>query len=458
MAIKSRENFSGSLGVVLAAVGSAIGLGNIWKFPYIAGKYGGSAFIVTYLICILVIGMPMLLSEFVVGRSVQKDCVGAFKELAPKSPWYAVGWLSVLISIIIMTFYPVIAGWSVYYAYLSITGQLSGLAPEEVTGVFTGFISNPWEPIFWQVLFVIATGYILLKGVKNGIERFSRYLMPLLFIVVVILAIRSVTLAGATPGIDFLLKPDFSKLSLEAVLAALQHSFFTLSIGMAIMVTYGSYIKRDSSLGMLVLQISVADTLIALLAGLAIFPAVFAFGIEPSQGPSLVFITLPNVFNLMPMGSFFAFLFFSLLTLAAMTSAISIAEPGIAYLIDEFNWSRKKATIGILAVTTVIGAVILQGNGIWSEYKLPFYIGGKLVYKDIFDWVVTSTDLLLPITGFFIAIFVGWVLKKDFLFDELTSSGRFKASYAQAFHVLLKFIVPVIIAFIFLSTVFGWWN
>ncbi len=455
MTVNSKDNFSGSLGVVLAAVGSAIGLGNIWKFPYMTGIHGGSAFVVIYLICIAFIGIPLVLAAFIIGRNSGKDPIGAYKQIAPKTPWFLNGWLGVAIGFIILTFYSVVAGWAMYYAYQSAIGGLVGLSPDEVGVAFGKFSSNTWKPISCQILFMFATGFILLRGVKDGIERYSRLLMPLLLVLLIILDIRAVTLDGAGAGLKFLFNPDFSKLSLSAVLSALGHSFFTLSVGAGTMITYGSYIKKENNLMPIVANIALADTLVALLAGIAIFPAVFAFGVEPAAGPGLVFVTLPNIFNMMPMGQLFSIIFFVLLSVAALTSSISMIEPSIAYLITELKWNRKKATILVCIAVTLIGAVLSQGNGVLNSFKLPFYFEGHVEKMDIFSWAITLTDQLMPICGFFIAIFVGWYMDKKLVEVELSSNGKYKTWYFTLFRFAIMFTAPAAIVLVFVTAIFG---
>jgi len=450
-----RDGFSSRLGIIAAAAGSAIGLGNIWKFPYITGEYGGAAFILVYLACIACIGLPVMLAEFVVGRNAQKNAIGAFKAEAPGTPWFFTGWLGITTAFIILSFYGVVAGWTLHYVGMSVTGALANQTPDQLGANFGEFISNPWLPIFWQVVFMIITVAVVLGGVKNGIERYSKILMPLLLVLLVILAARSMTLDGASKGIEFLFSPDFSKLNMKAVLAAMGHAFFSLSLGMGTMITYGSYINKKESLGATALQVSIADTVIALIAGLAIFPAVFAFGIEPSAGPGLVFITLPNVFSQMPFGTGFSIMFFFLLAVAALTSAISILEVVVAYLDEEFGWNRRKSTITVAISITIMGALLSQGNGAWSSFKLPFLIGGEITKMNIFDWFITLSDQLLPVGGFLIALFVGWKLNKDKLTNELTNNGTLKAGYISLYRVVIKFIAPLAIAFVFLSTIFG---
>ncbi|EAR08977.1 sodium-dependent transporter [Reinekea blandensis] len=451
----SRDGFSSRLGIIAAAAGSAIGLGNIWKFPYITGEYGGAAFILVYLICIALIGLPIMLSEFIIGRKAQKNAIGAFKDEAPGTQWALTGVLGLTTAFIILSFYSVVAGWTLHYVGLSVTGSFKTAATADLGGQFGAFIANPWLPIFWQAVFMALTVAVVFGGVKNGIERYSKILMPLLLVILVILAVRSMTLEGASEGIRFLFQPDFSKLNIDAVLAAMGHAFFSLSLGMGTMITYGSYIGKQENLGSTALQVSVADTVIALIAGLAIFPAVFAFSIEPSSGPGLVFITLPNVFSQMAFGSFFAVLFFALLAVAALTSAISILEVVVAYLDEEFGWSRKKSTLIVAISITIVGAILSQGNGAWGGLKLPFLLGGEWKSMNIFDWFVTLSDQLLPIGGFFIAIFVGWKLGDKAVLDELSNGGRLKIGYFKVLKVVLRFIAPLAIAFVFLSSIFG---
>jgi NSS family neurotransmitter:Na+ symporter len=453
--ISIRDGFSSRIGIIAAAAGSAIGLGNIWKFPYITGEYGGAAFILVYLVCIAFIGLPIMLAEFVIGRRAQLNAVGAFKKESPGTPWYFTGALGITTAFILLAFYGVVAGWTLHYVGLSITDSFSGLSPDDLGATFGSFISNPWLPIFWQVMFMALTVGVVLGGVKNGIERYSKILMPLLLLLLIVLAIRSMTLEGASQGIAFLFSPDFSKLNMQAVLAAMGHAFFSLSLGMGTMITYGSYINKKENLGTTALQVSIADTLIALIAGLAIFPAVFAFGIEPSAGPGLVFITLPNVFSQMPFGTGFSILFFSLLAVAALTSAISILEVIVAYLDEEFGWSRTKSSIFVAIAISAVGALLSQGNGSLSAFELPFLIGGEWIDMNIFDWFITLSDQLLPIGGFFIALFVGWKLNKQSLIDELTNQGKLTLAYVGLYRFILKFIAPLAIAFVFLSTIFG---
>lgn len=451
----SRDGFSSRLGIIAAAAGSAIGLGNIWKFPYITGEYGGAAFILMYLGCIALIGLPVMLSEFVIGRRAQTNAFGAFKKEAPGTPWFLTGFMGIVTAFIILSFYGVVAGWTLHYIFLAITNSFSGASADELGGTFVSFISNPGMPVIWQAVFMALTVGVVLGGVKNGIERYSKILMPLLLVMLIVLAIRAMTVEGAAEGIAFLFKPDFSKLSIEALMAALGHAFFSLSLGMGAMMTYGSYIGKQENLGKTAVQVCIADTAIALIAGLAIFPAVFAFGIEPSAGPGLVFITLPNVFAQMAFGQLFAIIFFMLLAVAALTSAMSLMEVVVAYFDEEFGWKRSTSTISVAVSMTITGAILSQGNGAWSGFELPFLLGGEVVTMNIFDWFITLTDQLLPIGGLLVALFIGWQLDRNEIEDELTNHGKLKLAYLGAYRIVIKFIAPLLIAIVFLSAVFG---
>ncbi|MBN2260267.1 MAG: sodium-dependent transporter [Clostridiales bacterium] len=445
-----RDGFSSRLGILFAAAGSAIGLGNIWKFPYITGVYGGAAFILVYLLCIALIGLPIMLSEFTIGRRAQKNAIGSFKTLKPNSPWFLTGWMGFIAAFSILSFYGVVAGWTVDYIVKAITGAYVGLDADAIGGLFVGLISNPVMTVVYQLIFMILTGLIVYGGIKDGIEKYSKILMPLLLVIIVILDVRAVTLPGASEGINFLFSPDFSALSAEAVLVALGHAFFSLSLGMGTMITYGSYIGKKEDLGSMALQVTIADTVIALLAGLAIFPAVFAFGVEPAAGPGLVFITLPNVFNQMAGGMIWGVLFFLLLAVAALTSAISILEVVVAYFAEELKMPRHKATILATAAISFVGALAgLSYTSVLGNVLIPLPGFGSLV---IFDWLdMLSANYLLPLGGLFISIFVGWIMKKEDVIDEVSNSGAIKISWFGAFMILAKVVAPIMIAIVFLN-------
>ncbi|MDE5423344.1 sodium-dependent transporter [Ancylomarina sp. DW003] len=438
-----RDVFTSRLGVIAAAAGSAVGLGNIWKFPYITGVYGGAAFLFVYLGFIALIGLPIMLSEFMIGRKSRSNVFGAFKNLAPNSPWKLVGVLGVAAAVMILSFYGVVAGWSIDYIIKSVTDSFASKSPDELDSMFTQFIEQPGLPIVYQLSFMLMTMAIVIIGVKDGIEKYAKILMPILILIILVLDVRAITLDGAKEGLNFLFHPDFSKLTGEGVLSALGHAFFSLSLGMGTLITYGSYIGNQNNLAKTALQVTVADTLIAILAGVAIFPAVFAFGIEPSSGPGLVFITLPNVFQQMPGGFFFSILFFLLLTVAALTSSISILEVVVAYFREELKIKRKLATILATAMIAIVGVFCSLSMGLLKENTLF-----GLNFFDLLDWI--SANMLLPLGGLFISLFIGWYWGREKIEEELAKGSQLSKGIITAFIFVLKFIAPGAIAIVFL--------
>lgn len=461
-----RDGFSSKFGIIAAAAGSAIGLGNIWKFPYIVGQNGGAAFILIYLACIALIGTPVMLSEFVIGRRGQKNAIGSFKKLTPGTPWFLSGWMGVAAAFMILAFYAVVAGWSLHYVFMSLGGNFKGLTAGEVSTYFGGLISQDVLPIFWLIVFMAVTAGVVVGGVKNGIEKYSKIMMPLLLLLIIMLDIRAVTLPGSSEGIEFLFSPDWSKINAAAVLDALGHAFFSLSLGMGTMITYGSYIGKKENLAETAVQVTIADTLIALLAGLAIFPAVFAFGIAPTSGPSLVFVTLPNVFNQMWGGQVFAFMFFALLSMAALTSSISILEVVVAYFSEEKGVERKKATVIVATIITGFGVLCSLSMGAASDITFPFFLGGKWIDLNFFDFLdKLSGSFLLPMGGLFIALYVGWKMKMEDVRDEVSNGGALKAGFFYFFIWSARIIAPLGIIIVFLHNLgllnmmikpFGW--
>ncbi|MGL5049360.1 MAG: sodium-dependent transporter, partial [Fusobacteriaceae bacterium] len=391
-----RGNWSSSIGFILAAAGSAIGLGNLWKFPYQAGKNGGGAFVLVYLLLVLILGFTLILGEMIVGRKGKSDAFGSYNKI--KKGWGIVGGIGILTCYIILSYYSVIGGWVLKYILDFVTGGISG----DPGAHFGGFISNSFSPLIYLSLFLGATAFIVLKGVAGGIEKASKIMMPTLFAFLIIIVIRSVTLEGASAGIEFFLKPDFSVITGAVILSALGQVFFSLSIGMAVMITYGSYLPKDTNMLKSALIIPALDTLVALLAGLAVLPAVFAFGLEPSAGPGLMFITLPKVFEQLPFGNFFGIIFFVLVLFAALTSSISLLEVPVAFLVDQLGWNRKKA-IGILLIGLFILAVPASlSMGIMENVNIFFGM-------NFFDFLCYLTDnLFLPIGGLLLCIFIGF--------------------------------------------------
>lgn len=441
--LSSRDVFSSKFGVIAAAAGSAVGLGNIWKFPYITGVYGGGAFLFVYLGFILLIGLPIMLSEFTIGRKSKSNAFGAFKKLAPGSPWKFVGMLGVAAAFMILAFYGVVAGWSIDYVVKALSDSFASKSPGELETMFFDFTELPVTPILYQLLFMVLTMGIVIVGVKDGIEKYAKFLMPLLVVIIIVLGVRAVTLEGASEGLKFLFYPDFSKLTAEGILSALGHAFFSLSLGMGTLITYGSYINDTNNLTKIAVQVTLADTLIAILAGVAIFPAVFAFGIEPDKGAGLVFITLPNVFQQMPGGYFFSILFFLLLTVAALTSSISILEVVVAYFREELNLKRKMSTVLATILIAIVGVFCSLSMGVLKEYT-----AFGLNFFDLLDWI--SANLLLPLGGLFISLFVGWYLGRKKIEEELAKGAGVVSWLLSVFIFLVKFIAPGAIAIVFL--------
>ncbi len=439
-----RAVFTSKFGVIAAAAGSAVGLGNIWKFPYITGVYGGAAFLFVYLGFILAIGLPVMLSEFIIGRKSRKNAFGAFKKLAPHSLWQFAGILGVGAAFMILAFYGVVAGWSIEYVFISVLDGFQSHSSDQLGQMFTSFIESPAKPVVFQVLFMMLTGAIVIVGVKDGIEKNVKVLMPILVVIIIVLDIRAVTLEGAGEGLRFLFHPDFSKLTGEGVLSALGHAFFSLSLGMGTLITYGSYIDKNNNLLSTAIHVTIADTLIAILAGVAIFPAVFAFGIEPSSGPGLVFITLPNVFQQMPGGYVFSILFFLLLSVAALTSSISILEVVVAYFNEELKMKRKVATIIATALVSLLGIICSLSMGIFEDYT--FF---DLNFFDLLDWI--SANLLLPLGGLFISLFVGWKLGRKKVREEIEKGGSISSLFLSVFMFLVRLVAPIAIAIVFLN-------
>ena len=439
-----RAEFSSKFGVIAAAAGSAVGLGNIWKFPYITGVYGGAAFLFVYLAFIAAIGLPVMLSELIIGRKSRRNAFGAFKKLAPKSMWRYVGMLGVGAAFMILAFYGVVAGWSVEYVVVSVLNGFKSQTPDQLSSMFSDFIAAPFRPVIYQLIFMFLTGLIVMVGIKDGIEKNVKIMMPLLVVIILVLDIRAITLPGAGEGLKFLFHPDFSKLTGEGILSALGHAFFSLSLGMGTLITYGSYIDNKNNLINTAINVTVADTLIAVLAGVAIFPAVFAFGIEASSGPGLVFITLPNVFQQMPGGYIFSILFFLLLTVAALTSSISILEVVVAYFNEELKMKRRLATIFATVIISLLGIICSLSMGIFDHYT--FF---DLNFFDLLDWI--SANLLLPLGGLFISLFVGWKLGRKKVREEIQKGGKITDMFLSIFMFLVRIIAPIAIAIVFLK-------
>jgi NSS family neurotransmitter:Na+ symporter len=437
-----RDHFTSRLGFILAAAGSAVGLGNIWKFPFMAGQNGGGAFLILYIAFVLTIGFSVMLAEFAIGRAGQRNPVGAFRALKGGA-WPAAGGLGVVAGFVILSFYSVVGGWTLAYAGKAVTGGLASNNPDDLGALFGGFISEPVGVIAFHTLFMVLTSLIIVGGVRGGIERAARILMPALAVLVVVLALRSVTLDGAAKGIEFFLTPDFSKVTWATVNAALGQAFFSLSLGMGAMLTYASYLDKQVNLPKTAAQVTVLDTGFAVIAGFMVLPAVFAFGFDPGAGPGLTFITLPAVFAQMPAGQMFAFMFFALLAIAALTSAVSIMEPVVSYLIDERGAGRTKATLGAGFVIWALGVPSALSLGPWKDVT----IAGKGIL-DAMDYL--ASNVMLPLGGVLIALFVGWSISGRAA-EEATSDGAHPFAFARAWIFICRFVAPAAVAWVLIS-------
>ncbi|WP_425802532.1 sodium-dependent transporter [Desulfitobacterium sp. Sab5] len=442
---KPREGFSSSVGVIAATLGSAVGLGNIWKFPYVTGQNGGAAFILIYLIAALLISAPIMLSELMIGRKTHANAVGAFKTLAKHEPWFLVGVSGVISSFLIMAFYSCVAGWVFSYVFKAVAGTIESTSPQQTFAVFQTLVNGVGEPLFWQLFVLAFTGTIIMAGVSKGIERVTKALMPILFVLLLIVDIRSLTLPGASQGLKFLFQPDFSKISISVILAALGLAFFKLSVGMGTMTTYGSYMGENENLPKTVLTVMLSDTLVSIMAGIAIFPAVYAFGFKPDAGPSLLFITIPTVFSSMPFGRFFMILFFILVAVAATGAILSLLEVPVAYIVEEYKISRRMATLGTIMAIALVGSTATLSTTLLSQ----MHIFGKNFF-DLYDFV--TSNILLPLGGIFFAIFVGWRWGFEDMFEVFSNHGRLKnEGLARIYFILVKFFAPVAIALVLLT-------
>ncbi|MDY9920088.1 MAG: sodium-dependent transporter [Proteiniphilum sp.] len=435
-----RATFVSKIGVIATAAGSAVGLGNIWRFPSQTADGGGAIFILVYIGCILFFGIPLMVSEFMVGRTSRANTAGAYHKLAPGTQWKWVGRLGVLTGFVIMGFYMVVCGWTLVYIFQSVSGYLFGV--DNLSANFIELQSNPAKQIIWMIIFTLLTAFFILSGVKKGIEQSAKILMPLLFLLLIILAIRSVTLDGAIAGLNFLFKPDLAHVKSTVFLDAMGQAFFSLSLGMGCMITYGSYFNDKTPLVKTAVQVSVLDSLVAILAGVVIFPAAFALTTNPGTivdelvagGPGLLFITLPELFNQMAGSMIWSTLFFCLLALAALTSTISLMEVVTVYIHEEYHISRRKSTLLVTA-----GVIIL---GIFASFSSSFF--------NFLD--VASAKFMLPIGGFFISLFVGWYLNRRLVYAQLTNERtlKFGIGFLRTYIFLLRYVVPTAMLAIFI--------
>ncbi|MBD7945703.1 MULTISPECIES: sodium-dependent transporter [Psychrobacillus] len=440
--MKTRDHFGSKIGFILAAAGSAIGLGAIWKFPYMAGTNGGGVFVLLFILCTLLIGLPILLAEFIIGRKGQADAVTGFKKLAPKKPWFLIGWSGFFFSFIILSFYSVVGGWILSYLFRSITLSLNGSADNFYEDLFNTVISNPWEVLIGQGVFILLTLWIVSGGIKGGIEKASKWMMPLLLIFFVVLAIRSLTLDGAIEGVKFLLIPDWSYFTWETALLALGQAFFSLSVGVSGMITYASYLPKGTNLGNSALSVSLLNIGISIMAGLVIFPAVFALGFSPDAGPGLVFIILPAVFEQIIFGQFFLIIFFILLLFATLTSSISMLEIVVSIGIKS-NYDRRKRAAWISGfLIFLVGIPSALSFGVLQDIKIL-----DLSIFDFADFLTSSIGL--PLGALFISIFAGFHFSKDDISKEIGS----RAVLLNGWRIIVRYAAPVAILIVFIQGV-----
>lgn len=476
-----RGSFGSQLGVVLASAGSAVGLGNIWRFPTEVGKGGGAAFILIYLCFIFLLALPVMVSEFVIGRSSRSNAIGAFQRLAPGKPWVLAGIIGVLGGFLVLSYYSVVAGWTLYYTIQAALGQLTsapqsmdisaqdpmlngqeamvngqeaivnGQAAMDFGAAFAAFVSHPWWPIASLGIFLLLTHLVVSRGIERGIERYSKLMMPLLLAIIVLLVVFSMMMPGAKEGIQFLLDPDLSEVTPDVVLSAMGQAFFSLSVGIGCLITYSSYFSSETRLVKSAANVCVIDTMVAILSGFIIFPTVFSVGISPDAGPGLVFITLPNVFQLafgnMPIAGYvFALLFYVLLLLAALTSSISMHEICTAYICEHFKLSRSRAASIVTLVCFLLGSACSLSFGPWKE--VTFWGRG---FFDLFD--ITVTKFLMPLGGLMMTVFVGWWLNRGLVVNQLTNDGHIPVRVMRPLLFLIRWIAPAGIIIIFLNEI-----
>jgi len=442
-----RGNFGSKLGIILATAGSAVGLGNVWRFPYMAGENGGAVFILIYIACILIVGVPGMLSEFVVGRHAQTNAARAYEKISGRRPWRLVGYLGIFTSTVILGFYAVVAGWCLQYLYASLLGQIQGDATY-VKDYFVTFSSDPLKPVIWGIIFVLITHFVIIRGVRSGIEKASKLLMPLLLLLLVIIVVASCMLPGAMKGVEFLFKPDFTKVNHSVFLEALGQAFFSLSLGTACLCTYASYFSKKISLFRSAGEIALLDTLIAILAGLMIFPAAYSVGVSPDSGPSLIFITLPNVFqqafaSAPAVGYVISVMFYALLVFAALTSTISMHEIGTAFFTEELHLPRRKSAWVLTAIASVICLFCALSEGAYPNLQLM-----GMALMEFCDGL--TANILLPLGGLLTCIFVGWVVPRSLVQDELTNEGKLRDRFVGLYFFAVRYVCPVCIILVFL--------
>ena len=446
--------WSNRLAFVLAATGSAVGLGNIWKFPYITGENGGGAFVLVYLLCIAVIGIPIMMAEVMLGRRGRQSPVNTMRTLAAEEKlsthWQWLGWGGMLAGFLILSYYSVIAGWALAYVFRTVSGVFNGLTADGVQSIFTHLVDEPERLMAWHTIFIVMTMIVVARGVRSGLEAATRVLMPALFLLLLVLDVYAWNSGAFDQGVEFLFRPDFSRLSANGVLIAMGHAFFTLSLGMGAIMVYGSYLPDNASIAKTSITVSIMDTVVALLAGIAIFPIVFANALEPASGPGLIFRTLPIAFGHMDGGAFFGMLFFILLVFAAWTSAISLIEPAVAWLVENHGLSRVHASVVAGVVTWLFGLLTVFSFNIWSDVKLLSWVP---IFHDhtIFDLLdYLTANIMLPLGGLMIAVFAAWRMHRDASVDELAMGDGF---FYRLWRFLVRYITPVAVMIVFLNII-----
>lgn len=447
---RQREKFSSGLAVFFATLGSAVGLGNIWKFPYLTGNHGGGAFLLIYLLCVLLIALPVMNSEFFIGRRTRRNAVGAFESLKPHSAWKVTGLLGVLAAYLIMFFYSSVAGWVYSYVFRTIRGDFSGITPGNAQQVFSSTIENTWSPILWQIIAMGAVSAVLISGVRAGIERITKTLMPVLLVLVLVCDIRSLFLPGASEGLRFLFHVDFTKITPAVILTALGLAFFKLSLGMGTMITYGSYFTEDNPMPGTSARVALSDTAVSILAGMAIFPAVFSFGMKPDQGAGLLFLTVPLVFSKIIFGNVLLTAFFLLASIAATTAMISLVEVPVAYLTEEKKIPRRVSVLINFIVIVTLGSLASLSAGKASRLSNVKLLG--FTFFDLFDYL--SSNILLPVGGLLILLFTAYVVGRDAYTEELTNHGALKnKGVVHTLLFLTRYVTPVLLLLVFLNSI-----
>ena len=445
---EKRGSFGSRLGVVLASAGSAVGLGNIWRFPTEVGRNGGAAFILVYLLFVFLLAMPVMICEFVVGRRSKANTVGAYRTLSTRRFWTVAGYMGVVAGVLILSFYSVVAGWTLHYTVDSFRNALSG--EQDFAAVFSQFVSHPWHPIVFQLIFLLMTHWVVARGVESGIERYSKLMMPVLLLIIVLLSCASLSMPGAREGLTYLLRPDFGKVTSGVVLSAMGQAFFSLSVGVGCLATYASYFSPRTPLVNSAFSVCVIDSAVAILAGFFIFPSVFSVGgVEVDAGPGLVYITLPNVFNMvfggMPvLGYVFSCLFYVLLLLAALTSTISMHEIATAFIHENFSLSRQMAASVVTAICILLGIACSLSFGPWENVKVM-----GMGFFDLFDFL--TAKYIMPLGGIMITVFVGWYLNSTLVEDELTNGGTLRVRSLRLLLFLIRWVAPIGVGIVFLN-------